>query len=86
MIDAFLIQAGDLLDSLIINNESTISKMSAVKLLSLLLEHDEVFEQLKRELINDAVQAEICELGDAHCIYFKSPPLMSYSMLQSMNL
>ena len=45
MIDDFIIQAGDLLDSVIINNEITISEMPVVQLSALLLEHDEVFEQ-----------------------------------------
>ena len=48
IIDAFIIQSGDLLDSFIINNKITISEMPAVKLLALLLEHDEVFEKLKK--------------------------------------
>ena len=47
-IDAFIIQAGDLLDRVIINNEITISEMPSVQLLDPLLEHDEVFEQLKK--------------------------------------
>ena len=45
MIDSFIIQDGDLLDSVIINKEITISEMPAVQLSALLLEHDEVFEQ-----------------------------------------
>ena len=40
MIDAFIIQAGDPLDGVIINNKSYISEMPEVQLLSLLLEHD----------------------------------------------
>ena len=48
MIDNFIIQAGDSLDSVIINDKITISDMPAVQLSVLLLEHDEVFEQLKR--------------------------------------
>ena len=47
MIDAFIIQAGGLLDSVIINKEITISDMPAVQLSALLLEHDKVFEKLK---------------------------------------
>ena len=50
MIDAFIIQYDDLLDSVIINNKITIYKMPAVQLSDLLLEHDEVFEQFKIEL------------------------------------
>ena len=47
MIDAFIIQYGYLLDSVIIYNEITISDMPEVQLLALLIEHDECFEQLK---------------------------------------
>ena len=47
MIDAFIVQAGDLLDSVIINNEITISEMPAVRILALILENDEVFEKFK---------------------------------------
>ena len=47
MIDAFIIQAGDLLDRVIINNKSNIYEMPAVQLSDLLLEHDELFEQFK---------------------------------------
>ena len=46
MIDAFIIQYGDLLDSVIINNKITISEMPEVQLSALLVEHDEVFEKL----------------------------------------
>ena len=48
MIDAFIIQAGDLLDSVIINDSITISEMPAVQLSDLLLEHDEFFEKFKK--------------------------------------
>ena len=48
MIDTFLIQAEDLLDSNIIKNKINISEMPSVQLSALLLEHDEVFEQLKK--------------------------------------
>ena len=41
MVDAFIIQSVDLLDTVIINNEITISEMPAVQLLDLLLERDE---------------------------------------------
>ena len=47
-IDAFIIQAGDLLDSIIINTKITIYEMPAVQLLALLIEHDEVFKQFKK--------------------------------------
>ena len=57
IISTFIIRAGDLLDAVIINSEITISKMPAVQLLDLLLEHDEVFEQLKKQLKNYVVQA-----------------------------
>ena len=45
IIEAFIIQAGYLLDSVIINNKITISEMSAVQLSALLLEHDEIIEK-----------------------------------------
>ena len=45
MIHAFIIQAGDPLDTVIINNDITISEMPVVQLYALLIEHDEVFEQ-----------------------------------------
>ena len=45
MIDAFIVQAGNLLDIVIINNKSTISEMPAVQLSDLLIEHDKYFEQ-----------------------------------------
>ena len=47
MIEVFIIQSGDLLDSVIINNEITISDMPVVQVLALLLGHDEVVEQFK---------------------------------------
>ena len=45
MIDFFIIQSGDLLDSAIINDEITISEMPEVQLLTLILVRDEFFEQ-----------------------------------------
>ena len=48
IIGAFIIQAGYPLDSIIIDNEITISEMPSGQLLDLLLEHDEVFEQFKK--------------------------------------
>ena len=48
MIDAFIIQYGYILDSVIINNKITISEMPVVQLLDLLLERDDFFEQLKK--------------------------------------
>ena len=50
IIEAFIIQAGYLLDSVIINNKITISEMSAVQLSALLLEHDEIIEKLKKKI------------------------------------
>ena len=47
MIDAFLIQAVDILDSCIINNEITIYEIPYVQLLALLHEHDDFFSNLK---------------------------------------
>ena len=55
MIGAFINQAGYLLDSVIINNKITIYEITAVQLSALLLEHDESFEQLKKNK-NDIVQ------------------------------
>ena len=43
MIDAFIIQDRDLLDSIIINNKVNIYEMPAVQLLALLIEHDDIF-------------------------------------------
>ena len=48
MIEDFIIQAGYLLDSGIIIKKINISEMSAVQLSALLLEHVEVFDQLKK--------------------------------------
>ena len=48
MIDAFIIQAGGILGSVIINKKITISEMPVVQLSALLPEHDEFFEQLKK--------------------------------------
>ena len=50
MIDAFIIQYLYLLDSAIINNETTIYEMPAVQLSVQLLEHDEFCVQFKRGL------------------------------------
>ena len=49
MIDGFIIQAGYILDIVIVNNKITISEIPAVQLLALLLEHDDVFDQFKKE-------------------------------------
>ena len=40
--------------------------MPVVQLSDLLLEHDEFLKQVKKELKNDILQAEICEIGYAH--------------------
>ena len=42
--------------------------------MDIFLEHDGVFEQLKKQLKNDIVQAEIRKLGDAQG-RFQDPPL-----------
>ena len=47
MINAFIIQTGDLLYSVRVNNILTMSEIPAVQLSDLLLEHDEFFEQFK---------------------------------------
>ena len=47
IIEAFIIQAEDLLNSVIINNENNISDILVVQPSALLIEHDEFFEQLK---------------------------------------
>ena len=48
MIDDFIVQAVDLLDSVVINKYINISEMSTVQLLAPLLEHDKVFEKFKK--------------------------------------
>ena len=48
MIGASIVPAGDLLDSVIIINDITISEMTPVQLPDLLLEHDEVLEEFKK--------------------------------------
>ena len=48
MIGAFIIQAGNLFDSFIVDNVITISEMPAVQTSALFLEHEEVFEQIKK--------------------------------------
>ena len=50
IIEDSMIQSVDILDSVIIINKITLSEMPVVQLLALLLEHVEVFEQLKKEL------------------------------------
>ena len=59
--------------------------MPAVQLLALLLEHDEVFEQFRKELKTYILLEAIRELGYAkgRC---QVPSLMSYSMPILMNL
>ena len=59
IIYAFIIQAGYLLDTVIINNEINFSDIPAVQLLVLLLEHDDCFEQLKKlKMIQPVVNAK----------------------------
>ena len=65
MVDTFIIQSGDLLDSFIINNEINIFEMTAVQLLAVLLEYNEFLSNFKK-LNNDIFQAEISKLGDSH--------------------
>ena len=48
IIGALIIQYGDMLDSVIISNDITIFDMPLVQLSALLLKHDEVFKQLKK--------------------------------------
>ena len=48
MINAFIIQDGNILYSVIINNEINFFDMPSVQLSARLLEHDEVFEQFKK--------------------------------------
>ena len=48
MIDDFIVQAVDLLDSVVINKYINISEMSTVQLSAPLLEHDEVFEKFTK--------------------------------------
>ena len=47
MIEVFVVRAGDLLGSVIINNKITISGMPAVQIPALLLEHDDFLSNLK---------------------------------------
>ena len=47
-IDTFIIVSGYILNSVINNNEINICDMSTVQLLAPLLEHNEVFDQLKK--------------------------------------
>ena len=50
IIEDFIIQAGDLLDSVIIDHGITISEMPEFQLSALTLEHDEIFERFKKEV------------------------------------
>ena len=79
MINAFIIQDGNILYSVIINNEINIFDMPSVQLSARLLEHDEVFDKLKK-IKNYTVQAEIIVLGDVHSV-FQAPPL--YELLNA---
>ena len=66
MIDAFIIQAGDLFNSVIIKNEIPINNgMPAVQLSALLLENDELFDRFQPDVNkDDVIEAAIRELGD----------------------
>ena len=47
MIDAFIIQSGVLLDSVIVNKKIDFSEMPGIQLSALLLDHDIFFEKIK---------------------------------------
>ena len=66
IIDALIIQSGDLFDSVIIKNEIPVNDMPVVQLSALLLEHDELFDRFLKEMKNDIVQAAARELGEAY--------------------
>ena len=66
IIDYWIVQAGDLFDSVIINNEIPIVDMPPVQLSALLLERDDVFERFQKELTRDVICAAIREIGDAY--------------------
>ena len=63
MIENFIIQSRDILDSVIINNKNTISEMPEVQILSLLLDHDEALSNKKINV--DIFQSEICGMVDS---------------------
>ena len=65
MIDALIIQAGNLFDSVIIKNEIPIKEMPAVQLSALLLENDELFDRFQKDVKKDVIEAAIRELGEA---------------------
>ena len=85
IIDDFIIQARDILGVVIINNKITISDMSAVQIVALLLERDEVFEKFKNN--NKMIYSrQHFVIKDMRTVDAKFLPLISYSMSLSMNL
>ena len=65
IIDGWIIQSGDIFDSVIIKNEIPMLDMPAVQLSALLLEKDNVFEQFQDDLKKEMIKAAIREVGDA---------------------
>ena len=65
IIDGWIIQSGDLFDSIIIKNEIPILDMPAVQLSALLIEKDEIFERFQNDLKKEMIKAAIREVGDA---------------------
>ena len=65
IIDSWLIQAGDLFDSVIIDNEIPVSEMPPIQLSTILLEKVEGFEKWKKQLKEDLINAAFRELKDA---------------------
>eukprot|EP00957_Ditylum_brightwellii_P043031 3260176-Ditylum_brightwellii.AAC.1 len=66
MIDALIIKAGGLFDSVIIHDEILITEMPAVQLSALHLINDELFDRFQKELKKDVVKAAIREFGEAY--------------------
>ena len=66
IIDSWIVHAGDLFDSIIIDNEVPMTEMPAVQLSALLLERDDIFELFKNGLTSDVIRAALREIGDAH--------------------
>ena len=65
IIENWLIQAGDLFDGVIINNQIPITDMPPLQLSTLLQEKNEAFENCKNKLKEDLILASFRELGDA---------------------
>ena len=59
IIDSWIIHAGDLFDSIIIDNEMPMTEMPAVQLSALLLERNDIFELFKNGLTSDVIRAAI---------------------------